>query len=170
MADGTEHTGAGNTGDPSGTDEFRIFLNYRREDASGHAGRLYDSLRHGEGESPHFRREQIFMDIDTLAPGANFPRVIGEAVGSCNVFIAVIGRQWLSAVDSSGRRRLDNARDFVRLEIEAALARDIPVVPALVQGAEMPMEEELPETFHAFLDRNAVEQATRAGPMTSAGW
>ena len=155
MADGTEHTGAGDTADPSGPAEFRIFLNYRREDSSGHAGRLYDSLRHGDG--PRFGKEQIFMDIDTLAPGANFRRVIEEAVGSCDVFVAIIGRQWLKVVDSNGRRRLDNARDFVRLEIEAAIARDIPVVPALVQGAEMPREEELPEEFQALLDRNAVE-------------
>jgi len=162
MADGTEHTGAGGTADASGPAEFRIFLNYRREDSSGHAGRLYDSLRHGDG--PRFGKEQIFMDIDTLAPGANFRRVIEEAVGSCDVFIAVIGRQWLRVVDSNGRRRLDNARDFVRLEIEAALARDIPVVPALVQGTEMPGEEELPEGFHAFLDRNAIELSDARWP------
>ena len=101
MADGTEHTGAGDTADPSGPAEFRIFLNYRREDSSGHAGRLYDSLRHGDG--PRFGKEQIFMDIDTLAPGANFRRVIEEAVGSCDVFVAIIGRQWLKVVDSNGR-------------------------------------------------------------------
>jgi hypothetical protein len=52
---------------------------------------------------------------------------------------------------------LDNPTDFVRLEIEAALARDIPVVPVLVRGTQMPALEELPETFEDFVQRNAVE-------------
>ena len=156
MADRTQHQDASVTADLSGASKFRIFLSYRREDASGHAGRLFDFLRYG-GEGPGFRKDQIFMDIDTMAPGVDFRRVIEQAVGSCDVFLAVIGRQWLNAVDAKGRRRLDNAQDFVRLEIEAALERDIPVVPALVQGAEMPSVEELPETFHAFVHRNAVE-------------
>jgi hypothetical protein len=145
---------------PSGTRAatgFRIFLNYRREDASGHAGRLYDFLRHGGGEVAGFGKEQIFMDIDTIAPGVDFRRVIEDAVGSCDVFIAVIGRQWLGATDASGRRRVDKGNDFVRLEIEAALAREIPVVPALVQGAEMPSADELPESLDDFAHRNAVE-------------
>ncbi len=159
MADQTEHQDASSTADLRGAADFRIFLSYRREDASGHAGRLFDFLCYGGvgREDPGFRRDQIFMDIDTMAPGVDFRRVIEEAVGSCDVFIAVIGRRWLNAVDPKGRRRLDNPQDFVRLEIEAALERDIPVVPALVQGAEMPSVEELPETFQAFVHRNAVE-------------
>jgi TIR domain len=157
LADRPEHQGVSG---PSGTRAatgFRIFLNYRREDASGHAGRLYDFLRHGGGEVAGFGKEQIFMDIDTIAPGVDFRRVIEDAVGSCDVFIAVIGRRWLDATDASGRRRVDKGNDFVRLEIEAALAREIPVVPALVQGAEMPSAEELPETLDDFAHRNAVE-------------
>ena len=159
MADPAQHQDARVTADPSGMAEFRIFLSYRREDASGHAGRLFDFLCQGGvgGQGPGFRKDQIFMDIDTIAPGVDFRRVIEEAVGSCDVFIAVIGKEWLSAVDAHRKRRLNNAQDFVRLEIEAALGRDIPVVPALVQGAEMPSVEELPETFRALAGRNAVE-------------
>ena len=157
LADRPEHQDASGPSGTGGATGFRIFLNYRREDASGHAGRLYDFLRHGGGEVAGFRKEQIFMDIDTIAPGVDFRRVIEDAVGSCDVFIAVIGRQWLDATDASGRRRLDKGNDFVRLEIETALARDIPVVPALVQGAQMPSAEELPETLDDFAHRNAVE-------------
>jgi hypothetical protein len=149
--------GATGTAQTSGATSFRVFLNYRREDASGHAGRLYDFLRHGRGEVAGFRKEQIFMDIDTIAPGVDFRRVIEDAVGSCDVFIAVVGRRWLDARDADGRRRLDKGNDFVRLEIEAALTRDIPVVPVLVQGAQMPTAEELPETLDDFAHRNAVE-------------
>jgi TIR domain len=166
MADETQHQDASGTADLSGAEAFRIFLSYRREDASGHAGRLFDFLSLGGvgGEAPGFRRDQIFMDIDTMAPGVDFRRVIAQAVGSCDVFIAVIGKHWLSVVDAKRRRRLDNAQDFVRLEIEAALERDIPVVPALVQGAEMPSVEELPESFHALCDRNAVELSDARWP------
>jgi TIR domain len=156
VADRPEHQDEGGLGAASEASSFRIFLNYRREDSSGHAGRLYDFLLHGGGGTG-FRKEQIFMDIDTVAPGVDFRRVIEDAVGSCDVFIAVIGRRWLQAADAEGRFRLDKANDFVRLEIEAALTRDVPVVPALVQGAEMPSAEKLPETLDDFAHRNAVE-------------
>jgi TIR domain len=152
-----EHPGATDTAEDSGERRFRILLNYRREDASGHAGRLHDFLRHRGGEGPGFDKDQIFTDIDRVEPGVDFRRVIDEAVGSCDVFIAVIGRHCLDAVEGKGRRRLDNPTDFVRLEIEAALARDTPVVPVLVRGTQMPALEELPETFEDFVHRNAVE-------------
>lgn len=135
--------------DPSS--ELRIFVNYRREETSGHAGRLYDDLveRFGEG--------QVFMDVDTIQPGADFTEAVQEAVGACDAFVAVIGRQWLQVVDTRGRRRLDNPEDFVRLEIEAALDRNVRVIPALVQDSEMPPSDELPETLGALARRNALK-------------
>jgi hypothetical protein len=157
LADRPEHQDASGPSATRAATSFRIFLNYRREDASGHAGRLYDFLLHGGSGGAGFRKEQIFMDIEEIDPGVHFPDVIGEAVGSCDVFIAVMGRRWLDATDAAGRRRLEKGNDFVRVEIEAALARDIPVVPVLVQGAEMPSLEELPESLQAFGHRNAVE-------------
>ena len=63
-----------------------IFISYRRDDSAGHAGRLYDRL------SPNFGVEQIFMDIDYIEPGEDFVRVIEDAVGSCEILIALIGR------------------------------------------------------------------------------
>jgi hypothetical protein len=136
---------------------FRIFLNYRREDASGHAGRIWDALRYGLGEEPGFAHEQLFMDVDTIDVGVDFGEVIQEAVGSCDVLVAVIGRQWLTASDTKGRRRLDSPNDFVRLEIEAALERGVRVIPALVQGAEMPSSEDLPGSLAPLARRNALE-------------
>jgi hypothetical protein len=72
------------------------------------------------------------MDIDTIEPGEDFVKVIEEAVASCEVLIAVIGRSWLS---TAGRNtgRFENPNDFVRLEITTALSRDIRVIPVLVQ-------------------------------------
>ena len=92
-----------------------IFISYRRDDSSGHAGRLYDHL------SAHFGPDKLFMDVDTIEPGMDFVEVIEQAVGSCEVLIEVIGNEWLDAIDDAGRRRLDKPEDYVRLEIKAAL-------------------------------------------------
>ena len=90
-----------------------IFISYRRDDTSGHAGRLYDRL------SARFGAERIFMDIDTIKPGVDFVTVIDDAVASCAVLIALIGKQWLTITDAAGARRLDNPHDFNRLQIES---------------------------------------------------
>ena len=107
----------------------RIFISYRRDDSAAHAGRLYDRL---EG---HFGQENVFMDVDAIQPGLDFVEVVQEAVGSCDALIAVIGKEWQRVVDGSGRRRLENPEDLVRLEIATALSRNIRVIPVLVQGA-----------------------------------
>ena len=97
------------------------------------------------------------MDVDTLEPGDDFVEVIKGAVGSCDVLVAVIGRQWLSVAGPSGSRRLDDPEDFVRLEIEAALERKVRVVPALVDQAAMPRSSDLPGSIAALARRQSVE-------------
>jgi TIR domain-containing protein len=129
----------------------RIFLSYRRQDTGGHAGRLYDVLAERFGE------ENVFMDVDTIKVGADFAEAISRAVASCDAVIALIGRQWLAAADANGRRRLDDPNDFVRLELEAALERDVPVVPARVQGAGQPTADDLPATIAPLARRQGVE-------------
>jgi formylglycine-generating enzyme required for sulfatase activity len=136
----------------------RIFLSYRRDDSSGHAGRLYDRL------GQHFGRDNLFMDVDTIALGLDFVEAIQDAVGSCDVLLAVIGRQWLTSTDSQGRRRLDNPEDFVRLEILTALERRIPVIPVLVGGASMPRSTELPDMLPSFARRQALVVGDRFHP------
>jgi hypothetical protein len=131
---------------------LRIFINYRREETSGHAGRLYDAL------TDRFGEPNVFMDIDTIEPGVDFSRVVDEHVGACDVLIAVIGRQWTGVVDREGVRRLERPEDWVRLEIARALERDdIRIIPALVQDAEMPTSGDLPEPLRALAYRNAIE-------------
>lgn len=127
-----------------------IFISYRRDDSSGHAGRLFDRL------SEHFGDEQIFMDIDQIEPGQDFVQTIEEAVGSCEILLTVIGKHWLSSADGD-LRRLDNPHDFVRLEVAAALRRNIRVIPVLVQGATMPRPEDLPDELSQLSRRHAIE-------------
>lgn len=134
-----------------------IFISYRREDTEGHAGRLFEGLR------ARFGDDSVFMDVVAIEPGVDFRQVIDAKIAKCDVLLALIGRQWLSAGDGSGVRRIDDAQDFVRLEIAAALKRGIPVIPVLVQGARMPSAEQLPDDLSDLAFRNAVE-------LTHARW
>ena len=128
-----------------------IFISYRREDTSGYTGRLYDRL------SAHFGQRSVFMDVDAIPLGRDFVSVIENEVGSCDVVVAVIGKHWLSVTDGSGRRRLDDPGDLLRQELEAALSRDILVIPALVGGAQAPRADELPQALTPLARRNALE-------------
>jgi hypothetical protein len=128
----------------------RIFISYRRDDAAGDAGRLADHLNR------RFGRGQVFLDIDTIDPGTDFVRVLQSSLRETAAVLVVIGQRWTSARDSAGGRRLDNEKDFVRLEVEESLSRDIPVVPVLVQGAAMPKPEELPPSMASLTTRQAV--------------
>jgi hypothetical protein len=129
----------------------KIFISYRREDSSGYAGRLNDAL------SQHFGRDRVFMDVDSIGIGVDFVEVVENAVGSCKILIALIGKDWLDVTDKKGRRRLDNPQDLVRVEIETALKRGIKVIPATVQDALMPSEDVLPESLVKLSRRNAIE-------------
>src|SRR5215204_3606026 len=128
-----------------------IFISYRREDTEGQAGRLYDDL------ATQFGEDSVFMDVAGIEPGRDFRRAIDEQVASCGVLLALIGKRWLDAGDESGRRRLDDPTDFVRVETTSALRRDIPVIPVLVQGASMPRAEQLPPDMAELAYRNGVE-------------
>jgi hypothetical protein len=133
-------------------DSFNIFINYRRDDSAGQAGRLYDAL------SQRFGEDHVFMDVDAIDPGEDFAEVVQQKVGSCDVLIALIGRSWVTTTDREGRRRLAKPNDWVRLEIQTALERkDTHVIPALVQGVEMPSADELPEPLRKLSHRRAVE-------------
>jgi hypothetical protein len=115
-----------------------IFISYRREDSAGYAGRLYDIV------SEHFGKGEVFIDVDEIPAGADFVKVIEETEAQCSVLLAVIGKAWLIQGED-GRPRLFDPQDFVRLEINAGLRKNIRVIPLLVGGAIMPRAQQLPE-------------------------
>lgn len=129
--------------------ELKVFISYRRADLGGLAetvvGRIYDRLiaRYGEGN--------VFMDVTTIPPGVDFVDFLGDAVAQADVLLAVIGNQWAELM----RARMGEEDDFVRIEIESALARNIPVIPLLVGGAPMPGAGDLPPSLAAVRRRNA---------------
>jgi TIR domain len=129
-----------------------IFISYRRRgEGAGYGGRIADKL------VEHFGKKKCFRDVDDIESGIDFVKTIREAVGTCEVLVAVIGPDWLTQTDDKGMRRLDDPRDFVRLEVAAALERDIRVIPVLVGGAEVPSERELPQVLEALSRRQAHE-------------
>ncbi len=138
----------------------KLFISYRRDDSTDVTGRLHDLLKR------HFGEGNIFLDIHTIPPGLDFRQCIGDEVNQCEVLLAVIGDDWLDARytvgPQQGSRRLDDPNDFVRIEIEAALARGIPVIPLLVGKASMPAEAQLPDALKELAFRNAAE--ARSGP------
>jgi hypothetical protein len=126
-----------------------IFISYRRDDSPDATGRIYDQSVEQYGKAA------IFKDVDSIPFGVDFRVHLKDIVEKCDVVLAVVGNRWLTITDPSGARRLDDERDFVRIEIEAALQRDIPVIPVLVQGASMPHETDLPPVLKEFAYRNA---------------
>jgi len=130
--------------------EGRIFINYRREMSADAAGRLSDRL------IQYFDHDRVFMDIDSIEPGVDFVKALDDQVAQCGAFIAVIGPGWTDLTNAEGQRRLDQRNDYVRIEIESALKRDIRVIPVLVDDARMPTADELPDSLKALARRNAV--------------
>jgi hypothetical protein len=129
---------------------MKIFISYRRDDTIDVVGRIRDRL------AREFSADDIYMDIDSIPIGVDFRQHIDSAVRQCDVLLAVIGRDWVSATDSHGARRLDEESDFVRLELLAALDRGIPVVPVLVRDASMPAEVDLPGPLAGLAFRQAI--------------
>ncbi|MBC7944589.1 MAG: toll/interleukin-1 receptor domain-containing protein [Burkholderiales bacterium] len=127
-----------------------IFISYRRDDSAGYARAIYDQF------VQHFSIERVFMDVDAIEPGHPFDEAIERAVGQCEILLAVIGKRWLGQ-QAGTSPRINDPKDYVRLEIGAALSRNIRVVPVLLDGASMPTEEELPEPLRALARRNAIE-------------
>lgn len=134
---------------------MRVFISYRRDDAPGHAGRIADQL------IARYGREAVFIDVEAIEAGEDFVEAIGRAMEDADAALVVIGPGWLGASRADGSRRLQDPKDFVRLEIEAALDRGIRTIPVLVQGASMPGSEELPSTLVRLSRLNAVDLVDR---------
>jgi protein-tyrosine-phosphatase len=129
----------------------KVFISYRRQDAAGHAGRVRDRL------ATEFGANLLFMDVDGIPAGVNFVKALHKELAKCGVLLAVIGPDWLKVRDKDGKRRLENPNDFVRVEIAAALQRNIPVIPILLDGVKVPKENQLPEDLQELSTRNGFD-------------
>jgi hypothetical protein len=128
-----------------------VFISYRRETASGEARALFNDLVDQLGKG------SVFMDVDSIALGRDFRSILQKTLGTCDLMLVIIDKDWAAVKDEKGKIRLENPGDYVRLEIEAALKRDIVVAPVLVKGAQMPSPEQLPGEISDLTYRNAFE-------------
>lgn len=127
-----------------------IFISYRRNDSAHATGRIYDRL------VTKFGRERVFKDIDNIPFGVDFAEHLACEVSKCAVVLVIVGKKWVTVTEPDGSRRLDNPDDYVRIEIESALQRGIPVIPVLLDRVNMPQAAQLPNTLKPFARRNAV--------------
>lgn len=126
---------------------MRIVLSYRRLDAGAIAGRIFDKL------AKHYGETNVFMDIDSIPFGVDFREHIRKELDKCDVLLAIIGPHWAG---DRKHARINSEADLVRIEIETALQRKIPVVPILVDETAMPEPESLPESLRPLTFRNAA--------------
>lgn len=131
------------------TQRNRVFLSYRRTDTGPTAGRLYDRLVQELGE------DRIFHDVDNVPLGEDFTQVVKDTIDLSAVMIVVIGRSWTGSGDDE-RSPLFNKADYVRMEIEQGLQDGLAVIPLLVEGAEIPDPDLLPESIRPLAYRNAA--------------
>ena len=128
----------------------RVFISYRRDDSRYQARMIYEAVQAAVS------RQNVFMDIDSIPPGADFVGVLEGWVDQCDIMLVLIGPGWFSICDpTTNRPRLENETDFVRIEVRKALSRGIPVVPLLIDGAAIPREEQLPSDLRALVRRQA---------------
>lgn len=126
-----------------------VFISYRRNDSSGYTLAIYQKLKQALGD------ENVFMDLEGIPHGVDFTKYLEKALGNASTVLVMIGEDWLSASNDHGRR-LDNPKDFVRIEVATALERDIRVIPVLLKNAQMPNELSLPEVLRGLSRRNAI--------------
>jgi hypothetical protein len=130
----------------------KIFLSYRRKGAAeGFAHALFNRLEQS------FPPENLFTDVEGgIGAGEDFVLVLEQEISACEVMLVLTGSDWLTVADEQGRRRLENPEDFVRIEVGSALRLGKRVIPVLMQKAEMPRAEALPESLRQLAQRNAV--------------
>ena len=131
-----------------------IFISYRRDDARGASGRLYDWLRIG------FGRERVFRDVHSLGVG-KWRGKIDSALARSAVCVAVVGPRWANA---DNLPRLHDPGDMVRHELLTALASEtLTLVPTLVEGAQVPTLSGLPSELRPLFDDWNAREVTESG-------
>ena len=130
----------------------RITISYRRDDSGAITGRIFDRL------VGYYGRESVFRDIDNIPLGVDFRQHINSILDQSDIVLAIVGPRWIGP--RRGQSRLDDAADPVRVEIEVALRKDVPLIPVLVLRAMMPQVSQLPESLKDFAYRNGIQVDT----------
>lgn len=129
----------------------KFFISYRRQDSAYPAHSICGALE------AQFGPDSVVFDVDTIPLGVDFKQYLNRAVSDCDALLAIIGDQWLESQRDDGTRRLSNPDDLVRIEIESAFQRSIPVIPVLVGRARIPNEDDLPDSLKRLVRCNAAD-------------
>jgi len=128
----------------------KIAISYRRNDSTVIAGRIADRL------AVRYGKESVFIDVDSIPLGTDFRKYIRKTWDDIDVLIVVVGPKWLGG-EAGTTTRIHESEDLIRIEVETALKREVPIIPVLVEGAAMPSGDQLPKNLRALADRNAAE-------------
>ena len=123
-----------------------IAISYRHSDTKDIATQIYTRL------SASYGRDAILFDIENIPLAVDFRRYIDRTLEDADVVLAIIGRAWMGNADNS---RIKDKADFVRLELEAAFRREIPIVPILIDGSTLALDE-LPTSLRELPFRNGI--------------
>ena len=129
----------------------KIFISYRRADSEYVVGRIYSDLCAAYG------KKKIFKDVDSIPLGVDFRDEIAKIVHDCDILIALIGEHWSTITDEAGTTRINDPDDYLRIEVEEALRRNIPVIPIITSNAKLPGEDDLPDSLKKLAFRNALQ-------------
>jgi hypothetical protein len=127
-----------------------IMVSYRRADAQDMAGRIADYLISKYGEN------SVFFDVNSIPTGVNYHNRIEKAIIGSDVMVAVIGQHWIGQNPDGKTSRLHDPGDPVRVEVEAAMKHNKPILPLLVNGATMPEESDLPDSLRELHSYNGA--------------
>jgi hypothetical protein len=126
----------------------QVIISYRRADSAAITGRIRDRL------VSTYSASRVFMDVEDIPFGGDFRDHIRHALLRSDLLLVIVGREWLGKVDNGAR--IQSETDPVRIEVETALQNSIPVIPVLVNGAQIPEPTDLPESLKAFAFLNAA--------------
>ncbi|MBL8925998.1 MAG: hypothetical protein JNM77_07140, partial [Pseudonocardia sp.] len=124
----------------------RVYLSHRRSDSAAEAAAVVAALHRRHG------RRAVVVGPPPVRWGAALRDEVQHTIRGCDVVCVVIGcvvigTDWTTSTNGTGRRRLMLVRDPVRVEVETALRAGIATVPVLVDGASAPDPDDLPETM-----------------------
>jgi hypothetical protein len=126
-----------------------IFISYRRSDSKSDARSICQRLE------KTFGKGRVFIDVDSINPGADFQSVLRSYLERCNIMVAVIGPRWLQSPQASGPTSNGTNHDYVYMEVASALERNLPIFPVLIDGATMPAAKDLPDNLKPLAYRQA---------------
>ncbi|MBW4690543.1 MAG: TIR domain-containing protein [Lyngbya sp. HA4199-MV5] len=135
-----------------------IFISYRKSDSLTLAFWLHAELSRALVDT------KVFIDEKGLEAGDKWVDYLESNVKLASVLIAVIGPNWLGAQDEDYRRRLDDSHDWVRKEIECAIANNLLIIPLLVSDAELPRKKALPTSLVPLINHQSFKLRTQYLP------